>query len=71
MSQELNATHPSLHAVVDCQVLQVSQAGCGICHKQPAPNLREVAVYALSCAKVKKKSKLRLTSFWCNSKFCV
>ena len=77
MSQEPNAIHPSLHAVVDCQALQVSQVGCGIRRKQLIlscncdKNADALDYDTLSCAKVKKKSKLRLTSFWCNSMFCL
>ena len=60
MNQELNAIHPSLHAVVDCQVLQVSQVGCGIRRKQLALCANRDA---LSCAKVKKKKQLETHIF--------
>jgi len=52
MSQEPNATHPALHAVVDCQVLQVRQVGCGICRKQPGRSCE----VRFSCAWLKKKA---------------
>ena len=74
MSQGPNSIHPYLHAVVDCQVLQVSQVGCGIRRKQlilsckcdrNADALCQVALYevALSCAKVKKKKQIETHIF--------